>query len=114
VAKIKKKPKAVVKTKKVNSKHVDKEIPVSEERDVQDGIMHTNTKVKEKPPEGYATVGLALGATLNVGDYQSARIDVFIQRNVKDEDEVIETEYIKMGETLQKEIERQSAILLDD
>ena len=90
-----------------------KEIPISDVAEIQDGVMPTNVKYKEKPPLGYATIGLALGATINVGDYQSARIDVLIQRNVKDDDEVIRDEYKNMSEMLQTELERQSAILLD-
>lgn len=91
-----------------------KEIPISDIAEIQDGVMPTNVKYKESPPLGYATIGLALGCTLNVGDYQSARIDVFIQRNVKDDDEVIRDEYQHMSEMLQIELERQSAFLLGD
>lgn len=102
-------------TKTVEVKNGEpKEIPISDVAEIQDGVMPTNVKYKESPPLGYATIGLALGCTLNVGDYQSARIDVFIQRNVKDDDEVIRDEYQHMSEMLQIELERQSAILLGD
>lgn len=102
-------------TKKVEVKNgKPKEIPISDIKEIQDGVMPTNVKYKENPPLGYATIGLALGCTLNVGDYQSARIDVFIQRNVKDDDEIIRDEYQHMSEMLQIELERQSAILLGD
>lgn len=107
------------KTKKVaitSGKKVvrEEEIPVSDVAELQDGIQPTNTKLKDKPPVGYATVGMALGATINVGDYQSARIDVFIQRNVVDDDAVIQDAYNDISEVLQNEIQRQSAILLDE
>jgi hypothetical protein len=90
------------------------EMPVNDVRELQDGIMPTNSKVKDKPPVGYATVGLNLGATLNMGDFQSARIDVFVQRNVVDTDEAIKDEFANLSELLQAEIQRQSALLDGD
>lgn len=116
---VKKPVKKNVPTKKVaitkgKEKVREVEMPVSDIPELQDGIMPTNSKVKDKPPVGYATIGASLGATINVGDYQSARIDVFIQRNVVDNDSVIRDEYTKITDMLQKEIERQSAILLDE
>ena len=102
-------------TKKVEVKNGEpKEIPISDIAEIQDGVMPTNVKYKEKPPLGYATIGLALGCTLNVGDYQSARVDVFIQRNVKDDDDVIRDEYKKISEMLQVELERQAALIYHD
>lgn len=116
---VKKAVKKNVPTKKVaitkgKEKVREVEMPVSDIAELQDGIMPTNSKVKDKPPVGMVTIGMSLGATINVGDYQSARIDVFIQRNVIDNDDNIRFQYENLSDMLQKEIERQSAILLDE
>lgn len=104
-------------TKKVpimDGKKVVKEVemPISDIAEMQDGVMPTVPK--QNAPQGYASVSLAIGCTLNMGDYQSARIDAFIQRNVPDTDEDIRDAYSKIGDMLHSELERQSAILMDD
>jgi hypothetical protein len=101
------------KTKKVSVRNSEGRVINAATGETQDGIQPTNVKLKEKPPEGFATIGLAKGVTLNMGEYQSARIDVFIQRNVKDDDAVILDEINKISEMLNAELERQSAELDD-
>lgn len=38
------------------------------------------------PIEGTVAIGMTKGVTINMGDYESARIDVMITRNVNDSD----------------------------
>jgi len=114
--KITKKATAPKKTKKVEvtkfgDKMGDKEIPISDNPEIQDGVPSSN--LKNNPPKGYATIGLSKGITLNMGDYQSARIDVFIQRNVPDTDEAIKAGLDDINEKLTEEIVRQSEELDD-
>ena len=88
------------------------EMSVSENREVQDGA-NPKSKLGGGAHPGHAVVGLSKGVTLNMGDFQSARIDVFIQRTVVDDDDTIRDTLVEIDEILQDEIERQSA-LLDD
>lgn len=89
------------------------EVPVSDNPELQDGVQ-PRSKVGTVAPPGTATVGLSLGCTLNMGDFQSARIDVFIQRNVADNEETIKDTMEEISDLLHGELERQSAILMDD
>lgn len=89
------------------------DIPLSDNPEIQDGV-NPRSKLGKATPEGQATVGLSVGATLNMGDFQSARIDVFIQRSVPDNEEAIKDGLDEISELLHSEIERQSAILMDD
>lgn len=93
---------------KSESKEV--EIPVTDNKEIQDGVQ-PRSKLGNSPHEGLAVVGSSLGVTLNMGDYQSARIDVFVQRTVKDDDEVILDTFQEIQEMLQDEIERQSSLI---
>ena len=92
---------------------ISREVEVEVNPNVQDGVS-PRSKLGGATPEGYATVGLSLGCTLNMGDYQSARIDVFIQRNVPDTEEHIKDGIEEISEMLHSELERQSAILMED
>jgi hypothetical protein len=79
---------------------------------VIDGVQPKKKPI-EQTPQGYATIAMSLGITLNMENFQSARIDVFIQRNVKDNDEVIKDEMANIKSLLQSELEKQSAELYD-
>lgn len=90
----------------------EKEIPINK-KGAQDGVL-PHSKVSKTVPEGFATVGLQIGATINMGDFQSARIDVFMQRNVPDtHDEILEG-YEEISEILHEELARQSSLLADE
>lgn len=86
-------------------------VDIADNRELQDGIQPTNVKLKDKPPQGYVTIGNAVGVTLNMGDYQSARIDVFIQRNVPDNNTSIKEGFEEINELLMDEVQRQSSLL---
>lgn len=86
------------------------EIPISDNREIQDGVSPRG-KLGSKAVEGKAIVGLSKGVTLNMGDFQSARIDVFIQRTVTDDEQVLRDTLLEIDEVLQDEIERQSSLL---
>ena len=86
------------------------EIPISDNREIQDGVS-PKSKLGNGAHEGLAVVGFSKGVTLNMDNYESARIDVFIQRTVVDDDEVIRDTILEIDEILQDEIERQSALL---
>lgn len=110
------KKKAVLKNSKEKdialSKKKSVRIPTTNNHEIQDG---TNPKGKHltNVPEGKATVGLSVGITLNMGDYQSARIDVFMQRNVDDDEVSIKDALTEISDLLHEEIERQATILED-
>lgn len=109
---LKKKPTkkvAVVKGRET-SREVEMEV---ENVNVQDGV-NPRSKLGTQAQVGKAVIGLSLGATLNMGDYQSARIDVFIQRTVEDDEDIIRDEMERISETLHDELARQSALLSDD
>lgn len=90
-----------------------REVEMEVNPSVQDGVS-PRSKLGGKTEPGKATIGLSIGATLNMGDYQSARIDVFIQRNVDDTEEAIKDGLDEISVLLHSEIERQSAILMDE
>lgn len=92
-------------------------IPASKDKEVQNGDILNAQKPSNSrtvPPDGHVTIGLSLGATLNVGDYQSARVDVFMIRNVPDTPEDIDQNYSEMGKRLTDEMVRQSALVQKD
>ena len=110
---VKKRPIKKVPITKSGSTVREVEMEVSNNPEIQDGVS-PRSKTASKVPEGFATVGLSLGCTLNMGDFQSARIDVFIQRTVPDTDEHIKDGIEEISEMLHSELERQSAILMDE
>ena len=59
------------------------------------------------PAEGYATISLSIGGTFNMGDYESARIDVSVTRNVEDSDEKVQEGYRHAGDLLKDELMKQ-------
>jgi hypothetical protein len=52
------------------------------------------------PADGQVTFGVARGATINMGDFESARIDYFIIRNVTDDEEIIREQKKEMTNLL--------------
>ena len=111
------KPKAKkVTVDRAGEKGYDVEIPVEDE-EIQDGDMLNQMKADmTKIPQqtGFATVGLSLGATINMGDYQSARVDCFIIRNVPDNDKTISKAYTDISRKLSDELSRQIEMLSDN
>lgn len=116
-------PKALTKPKrttevKSNTGVIVREVDTSGgDPEIQDGDMRTtrNTTMSTVPANtGFCTVGLQLGATINMGDYNSARIDAFITRNVPDNDKSISQAIDQIGKKLQTEVSRQADLLSED
>jgi hypothetical protein len=61
-----------------------------------------NTLVK-----GEVRVGISKGCTLNMGNYQSARMDFWMERVVEDSEHAINNAYADMGEELGSLIDEQ-------
>ena len=69
-----------------------------------------------KPAEGINTgevtltavpqrrIGMSKGMTINMGDYQSARIDVWMERVVPDNDREVEKAYAEISKTLDEHL----------
>lgn len=57
--------------------------------------------------EGQCRIGLSKGATINIGNFQFARFDAWIERVVTDDLEVIEANLEEMSDLLEAELERQ-------
>ncbi|MMZ46496.1 hypothetical protein D1872_81130 [compost metagenome] len=90
------------------------DIPVSDNPEIRDGDMLNAAKaemMRVPSNTGFATVGLGFGATINMGDYESARIDAFIIRNVPDNPTSIKKAMNEIQTLLAKEIERQHGLL---
>lgn len=56
------------------------------------------------PPDGFVTIGLSKGVTLNMGNYQSARIDAFLIKNVPNNEEAIEEGFNKIADVLDERL----------
>lgn len=116
---IKKVRKMSTKTRKVEvtnpQKEVIKEVEVPiKNAEVKDGVFPSHLGTSKSVINGYATVGLSNGVTLNVGNYESARIDCFIQRTVEDTPENIKDTFGEMHKLIQEEIEHQASYLIED
>lgn len=106
--------KRIVKTTKSPKKSVSvknggietREVDVTTNPNIEDGIS-PRSKLGKATPEGKAVVGLSLGVTLNMGDFESARVDVFIQRHVSDTDDDIEEGLAAISEMLHEELQKQ-------
>lgn len=111
------KPKRTTEVKS-NNQVVVREVDTSGgDPEIQDGDMRTTrTSTMSTVPAntGYCTVGLQLGATINMGDYNSARIDAFITRNVPDNDASISKAIDEIGRKLQIEVSRQAELLSEE
>lgn len=57
---------------------------------------------------GEVRVGISKGATLNLGNYQSARIDFWMERVVNDNEHDITKAYAEMGEELDTLLEEEA------
>lgn len=116
-------PKAPTKPKRTTEVTSNRGVVVREvdtsggDPEIQDGHMRTSrTSTMSTVPAdtGFCTVGLQLGATINMGEYNSARIDAFITRNVPDNDRSISQAIEQIGKKLQTEVSRQADLLSED
>jgi hypothetical protein len=121
MAKLPKKKKPLKKTKAVDIKEgklkVGEQDVTINDPEVQDGDTMTALRKslqETKKQSNLATVGLSMGVTLNVGDYQSARVDLFISRNVPDNEKSIDKAIDEISTKILAEIENQTAQLLGD
>lgn len=63
-------------------------------------------------PEGKATVGLSKGVTLNLGNYQSARISCWISRTVNEDDKTVMDTLADISQLIDEQIEFESEEIL--
>lgn len=61
--------------------------------------------------KGEVRVGMSKGATLNMGNYQSARIDFWMERVVEDSSHAINQAYSDMGDELDSLIDQETEAL---
>lgn len=97
------KKKVPVKENRVETREVD----VTTNPNIEDGVS-PRSKLGKATPKGKALIGLSLGVTLNMGDFESARVDVFIQRNVDDDDESIQEGLADISELIHDELQKQA------
>lgn|SRR3712207_2419047 len=63
---------------------------------------------------GQAIVGLTKGCKINMGNYQSAKIDVWISRVCKDEDKAIMDNLADISIMLDEQLEFEQSKLMED
>lgn len=56
-------------------------------------------------PMGQTTVGLSKGLTINLGNYESARINCWISRTVKDDEKVVMDTLADISQLIDEQIE---------
>lgn len=117
--------------KKLNIKarsknHKDVQTSVEVVKNLGKGDTNTVSKKENSPKaenrntptnmlrEGQCIVGLTKGVTINLGNYQSARIDCSITRVVEDSDNVIMDELINISELLDEQLSYESEQLQED
>lgn len=88
------------KTKKVKIGNREVEVPVNEQ--IQDK-SHEKLKIDEIN-EGKAVISVSLGITVNMGDYESARLDLSLKKVVDDEDDEISQNFQAIYQMLEDEI----------
>jgi hypothetical protein len=99
---------------KVGEQDIDVFDPEIKDGDMLNDLRASVNQAKAKQTGKFATVGLSMGVTLNVGDYQSARVDLYISRNVPDNDKSIDKAIGEISTKILEEIERQSGLLTGD
>ena len=73
-------------------------------KDNQTLVEKTGTELDNSAKVGKGrTVGLAIGTTLNMGDYQSLRVDVWCS-DYLEEDESFEEGYARLKDQIDKEL----------
>ena len=76
----------------------------TEVKEVVKGVPDTAEVVKASAPlkvdEPKRRVGLSKGMTINMGDYQSARVDLWMERVVPDNDRDVEKAIMEMSESI--------------
>lgn len=102
---VKRSPKKAVPIKQ-NREEV-REVDVTTNPNIEDGVS-PRSKLGKATPQGKALIGLSLGVTMNMGDFESARVDVFIQRNVDDDDDSIKEGLAELSELIHEEIQNQA------
>jgi len=98
-------PKTAPKTPKKPT--APKDAPV---KGVADHVLKQGTR-NNTLVAGEVRVGMSKGATLNMGNYQSARIDFWMERVVVDDQHSINQAYSDMGEELDSLIEQETDAL---
>lgn len=106
--------KRVLKKKSQGKNHPEASTSVAVERNMGQGEKQIIKEEEKKPAkvvpdvvfrEGTAKVGLVKGVTINLGNYQSARIDCSIVRIVKDDDREIMDELANISSMIDEQIE---------
>lgn len=62
--------------------------------------------------EGDVIIGLSRGLTINLGDFESARIDAFVQAKTTEEE--IESKFEELGDIIEKVLEHEEDKLYVD
>lgn len=63
--------------------------------------------------QGQCIIGLSKGVTLNLGNYQSARIDCTLTRVVEDNEHVVMDELVNISEMLDEQLDYEAQQMLD-
>lgn len=64
-----------------------------------------NTRIIHNGEDGKAIISLSIGATINMGNYESARVDLAMQ--IKVEEDNVEEGFEHMSELLHEELDKQ-------
>ena len=110
---VQKSPKKPVAIQRHVGKGDAREVDVTTNPNIEDGVS-PRSKLGKATPKGKALIGTSLGVTLNMGDYESARVDVFIQRHVDDDDESIKEGLAEISELLHEELQNQALQLSNE
>jgi len=97
---------------------VKKKPALSKKKDTSEVVKGVPENMISKPissiTEGQVRIGLAKGMTLNMGNYQSARIDAWMERVVPDNDHDINKSISDMSELLDEVVEQEQESLLEE
>lgn len=120
MAKIKKKPNAVAKPRNHPDVGFTKKVEKSKGKGAKQVIQESERGATQKPSrvnmlsQGEALVGLSKGCTINMGNYQSAKIDCWISRVCPDNEKDIMDNLADIGIMLDEQIEYESSKLNED
>jgi hypothetical protein len=78
-----------------------------------DGDSFVRNNVASTIKKGQTRVGLSKGCTLNMGNYQSAKIDCWIERVVEDDEVVVMDTLADISRILDEHIEYESSNLVE-
>lgn len=82
----------------------DKEVVMEKGTDKQEPNEDSSNPALQLPV-GYSTVGLSKGLTVNLGNYESARINCWISRTVKDEEKIVMDTLADISQLIDEQIE---------